>query len=161
MRWLVWLRMLAKLPAAGVAVVVAWLWMFLTLLDPNFRPGELLAGGLFAVELVQIVLALLLSPALVAGAIAGEKDRGTLGLLLSSRLSSRDIVLGRLLGCLSQVAFLVAAGLPACILIGAFCRAGAVQTLLLVGLPAAVALGSGGLAIALRRHLPGAAAMRC
>ena len=97
---------------------------------------------------MQIVLGLLLSPALVAGAIAGEKDRGTLGLLLASRLTAGDIVLGRLAGCLAQVAFPAAAGLPGCILLAAYCRAGLLQTLLLAGPPIAVAIGSGGLTMA-------------
>ena len=147
-KWLRWLRMVAAIPAAGIAVVVVWIWMLWAGIEPNFRPGNLLGGGLFAVEITQTVLALLLSPAIIAGVIASEKDRGTLTLLLASRLSSRDIILGRLAGCFSQVFLIAAAALPMIVLLAAFRRVRLYELLLLIGLPAAVALGAGGMAVA-------------
>jgi ABC-type transport system involved in multi-copper enzyme maturation permease subunit len=147
-RWLVWVRMAAAVPAAGIVLLVAWAWMLWSRIDPSFLPGELLAIGLVTVEGTQVVLALLASPALIAGAVAGEKDRGTLVLLLTSRLAASDIILGRLTGCFSQVALLSAAGLPSIALLAALRRAGPAEMLLLVGLPAAVAFGAAGLSVA-------------
>jgi len=146
--WLAWVRMLAGMPAAGIVLVVLWLWMLWGKLDPAFLPGDLLAFGLLTLEGTQIVLALLMSPALIAGSIAGEKDRGTLTMLLASRLSASNIVLGRLIGCFSQVLLLSAAGLPAIVLLAAVRRAGLSEMLLLAGLPAAIALGAAGLTVA-------------
>ena len=55
---------------------------------------------------------LLLIPALVAGAISDEYQRKTLHYLLASRLSSAEIVLGKLGARLVHVAAFVALGLP-------------------------------------------------
>jgi ABC-type transport system involved in multi-copper enzyme maturation permease subunit len=140
--------MAAGIPAAGIALVVFWLWMFLSQIDNTFLPGRLLAHGLITAEATQIVLALLIAPALVAGSIAGEKDRGTLALLLTSRLTAREIILGRLVGCLSQVALLTIAATPSIVVLAASRRVTLIELLLLIGLPAGVALGAGGLTIA-------------
>lgn len=82
------------------------------------------------VVLAQGALVVVLTPALTAGAVAGEAQRKTLGDLLASDLSSAEVVLGKLAGRLARVASLVAAGLPALVLIG---------TLGGVGLPAVLA----------------------
>ncbi len=49
--------------------------------------------------------------------IAGEMDRKTLGFLLATRLSSAEIVLGKLAACLAAFATTLAAGLPVMILL--------------------------------------------
>ncbi len=147
-RWVPWVRMLAGIPTAGAAIVVLWVWMLWGQIDPGFHPGSLLTGGLVAAEVAQVFLALLLSPALVAGAIAGEKDRGTLAMLLASRLNTSDIIFGRLVGSFSQVALILAAGVPPLLLLAALCHTDLYQMLLLVALPVAVALGSAGLSVA-------------
>lgn len=143
-----WIRELTGLLAAGVLLVVTWLWMLLGQFDETFLPGGLLIGGLIAVESVQVVSALLLTPALLAGVIAGEKDRGTLAMLLASRLTSGEIIVGRLVGSFARVAFFLAPVLPPLVLLAVWCDAGVIQISLLVGLPAAVVIGSGGLAVA-------------
>jgi ABC-type transport system involved in multi-copper enzyme maturation permease subunit len=80
----------------------------------------------FALELfstfaiLQAVVVLLLTPALVGGTIADERQRKTLHYLLTSRLSSAEIILGKLAARLLQVAVLVALGLPVVSLIGLF-----------------------------------------
>jgi len=146
--WLTWVRMLAGVPAAGIAIVVLWIWMLRRQIEAGFLPADLLTGGLLAVEIAQIVLALLLSPALIAGTIAGEKDRGTLAMLLASRLTASDIILGRLVGAFSQVAVLAVAALPMIVLFASLRQAGVVEFLLLVGLPLAVSFGAAGLTVA-------------
>ena len=70
---------------------------------------------------VQGVVVVLLTPALVGGAIADERRRKTLDYLLTSELStSVEIVLGKLAARLLQVLVLVALGLPVVSLIGLF-----------------------------------------
>jgi len=60
----------------------------------------------------QMILLLLATPALVAGAVADEKRRGTLQYLLLASLDTRHILLGKLFGRSAQVALLMIAGLP-------------------------------------------------
>lgn len=68
----------------------------------------------------QLVLMLLATPVLTAGAITDEKTRGTLQYLLTTDLASWHIVLGKLLGRVAQVALIALAGLPLFCFLGAF-----------------------------------------
>jgi ABC-type transport system involved in multi-copper enzyme maturation permease subunit len=70
--------------------------------------------------ILQAVVVLLLTPALVGGTIAEERQRKTLHYLLTSRLTSAEIILGKLAARLLQVGVLVALGLPVVSLIGLF-----------------------------------------
>ncbi len=70
--------------------------------------------------ILQAVMVVLLTPALVGGAIADERQRKTLHYLLASQLSSFEIVMGKLAARLLQVVVLVALGLPVVSLIGLF-----------------------------------------
>jgi ABC-type transport system involved in multi-copper enzyme maturation permease subunit len=62
--------------------------------------------------ITQSLVLLLITPALVAGVIADEKQRKTLHYLLSSCLSSGEIVLGKLAARLVHVGVFIALGLP-------------------------------------------------
>ena len=148
-RWLVVVRTLASLPVVGVVVVATWSWWFYMQLIPGFLPGELLRGSLLAVEGILVTVALVLSPALVAGTLAGEKARGTMELLLTSCVSTREIVVGRLVGRLSIVAVLLAGSLPGLVFLAALCGQGLWTMVWLVSLPVAVAFGAGGMGIGL------------
>ncbi len=64
------------------------------------------------IALGQEVLALALMPALVAGVIADEKQRKTLHYLMASRLSSSEIVLGKLLVRMLYLIVLLGVSLP-------------------------------------------------
>jgi ABC-type transport system involved in multi-copper enzyme maturation permease subunit len=68
----------------------------------------------------QSIAVLFLTPALVAGVIADEKQRKTLHYLLASRLTSGEIVLGKLCARLLHLAVFVAIGLPVMSLLGLF-----------------------------------------
>ncbi len=61
---------------------------------------------------VQFVVVALLTPALTAGALAEEKDRGTLEYLFTTDLCSHEIVLGKLASRLAVVLLLALTGLP-------------------------------------------------
>ena len=65
----------------------------------------------------QIGLTIWLVPACVAAVIAEEKERRTLTGLLTTRLSSAEIVLGKLAAGLLQYATCLAAGMPIMILL--------------------------------------------
>jgi ABC-type Na+ efflux pump permease subunit len=72
-----------------------------------------LAGAFTAVILaVQNVAVLVLTPAYLAGAVAGEKERGTLELLFTTHLSDREIVLGKLAARVTHLGGVLLAGLP-------------------------------------------------
>jgi ABC-type transport system involved in multi-copper enzyme maturation permease subunit len=65
-----------------------------------------------AITVGQEILVLVLTPALVAGVIADEKQRKTLHYLMASRLSSAEIVLGKLLVRMLYVSILLGVSLP-------------------------------------------------
>jgi ABC-type transport system involved in multi-copper enzyme maturation permease subunit len=64
------------------------------------------------VSLGQMLLVLTLTPALVAGVIADEKQRKTLHYLLASRLSGPEIVIGKLPARMLHVGVLLAVSVP-------------------------------------------------
>jgi ABC-type transport system involved in multi-copper enzyme maturation permease subunit len=72
---------------------------------------------LFIVQ--QYILLLLVTPALVAGTITDEKTRGTLQHLLTTALTSPEIILGKLAGQLTRLLELAVLGLPLLCFIGA------------------------------------------
>jgi ABC-type transport system involved in multi-copper enzyme maturation permease subunit len=65
-----------------------------------------------AVLVVQTVAILVLTPAYLAGSIAGEKERGTLDLLFMTHLTDREIVLGKLAAHVTHLGGVFLAGLP-------------------------------------------------
>jgi len=107
---------------------------------------------LSAVAGTQYVLILLVTPAFACGAISTEKERRSLDLLMSTALTSRQIVLGKFYGSLSYVFLLVLTGLP----VMAFCLVfGGISTLqvflvICAVLGAAVFAGATGLYWSLR-----------
>jgi ABC-type transport system involved in multi-copper enzyme maturation permease subunit len=89
--------------------------------DAGVMAGIQLAQALFQnLLLAQGLAVVFLTPALVAGAIAGEYQQRTLHELLTSDLSSAGIVLGKLGARLSHVAVLLATGLPLLVATGLF-----------------------------------------
>lgn len=67
--------------------------------------------------LVHGLLTLSLIPEMVGRSLAEEKERGTLGLLLASQLTSAEIVLGKLASGLIQFSAYVASGLPVAVVL--------------------------------------------
>ncbi len=61
---------------------------------------------------IEFVMLLLIVPALTAGSISGERERQTLNLLLTTRITPADIVLGKLMSSLSTVFLLVVSSFP-------------------------------------------------
>jgi ABC-type transport system involved in multi-copper enzyme maturation permease subunit len=96
---------------------------------------------------LQAGFVIAVTPAYLAGAVAEEKERGTLKLLFTTPLLDREIVLGKLLGRLTHLATVILAGLPILSLIPIW---GGVESQLLLAGFAVTGLGllsTGGLSI--------------
>jgi ABC-type transport system involved in multi-copper enzyme maturation permease subunit len=85
-------------------------------ISPRFMAA--ISESVFAnIVLAQILLTIFIVPACVAVAIAEEKERRTLTDLLTTRLTSAEIVFGKLAAGLVQYAAWLATGLPIMILL--------------------------------------------
>jgi ABC-type transport system involved in multi-copper enzyme maturation permease subunit len=117
-------------------------------LDLGYLPYEARRVGLATLEGMGVVIALLISPALLAGSLAGDKERGTLGLLLTASVNSWQIVAGRLSGKLAQVGMILLAGAPIWVLLTALAGIRVSALLGMISLPAALVIGSAGVTMA-------------
>jgi ABC-type transport system involved in multi-copper enzyme maturation permease subunit len=80
---------------------------------PDNRGGASIAQSYFDYFMVvQFVVVVLLTPAYVAGAIADEKERGTLDFMLATDLGNREIVLSKLVSRLANLSLIVLTSLP-------------------------------------------------
>jgi len=132
----------------------AWLVLAGTQLVRNV--GDLARFGALLFQIlavVQLVLVVSFSALLAASAVAQEKDRRTLILLLLTRLTNSELVLGKLFAGLLSVLMLVAASLPVFMATALFGGVSFEQIgrVFLVTLVAAVVAGSIGSTIALWR----------
>ena len=110
-----------------IAYVAALLMIALYFLSP-FMQNEILLSALsrgpmayLALLAVQFGLLILIAPAMTAGAVAGERERQTLDLLLVTNTGSFRIVLGKVLESFAVLALLIACSLPVmclCLLTG-------------------------------------------
>jgi ABC-type transport system involved in multi-copper enzyme maturation permease subunit len=106
---------------AGMSLLYAS-WFGLASLQPQqfFRPPQTpfddlpqFAGSFFRTFfLIQYLAVLLATPVFTAGAIAEDRERGTLDLLFTTHLSDGEIVLGKLAARLAHLTLLLVAGLP-------------------------------------------------
>ncbi len=74
--------------------------------------GEFLRVYIYVVVLTSLLL-LFTAPVLTAGSISGEKERGTFELLLTTRLTSTDILLEKLASAMITMTMLALSCLPA------------------------------------------------
>lgn len=81
--------------------------MYATTINPQFS-----IGAYTGIAVIQFILILFIAPALTAGAIAGERERQTLDLLLCTKLAPRSIIIGKLLASMSHVLILIIASIP-------------------------------------------------
>jgi len=61
---------------------------------------------------VQFALILLITPAQTAGTISGEREKQTLDLLLSTKMSSFGIIFGKLISSMSYILLLIITSIP-------------------------------------------------
>ena len=119
--------------------------------------GDLAWFGAAAFQILaplQLAVAMPFSALLVASAVAQEKDRKTLDLLLLTSLSNADLVLGKLLAAMLLVLVVVASTLPLLMIIALLGGVSTSQILRVqaVTLASALAAGSLGSTIALWRE---------
>jgi ABC-type transport system involved in multi-copper enzyme maturation permease subunit len=88
-------------------------FLYLVRLGMGVIPPTLGSQLFSTLSLGAVVLLAFITPALTAGGLSGERERRTLDLLLVTRASPLGLVLGKLLGSLLYVLFLLAASLPA------------------------------------------------
>jgi ABC-type transport system involved in multi-copper enzyme maturation permease subunit len=96
-----------------------------------------LNGSFHFFVLQQFIFLVLATPAFVAGAITDEKSQGTLQHLLTADLTTREIVIGKFLGRMAQVALMALAGWPLICFLGGYAHVGLpalLATALLTGL---------------------------
>src|SRR5437899_812382 len=118
---------------AGWLVLQLLLFYWIYLLQSNLLGAKMFGGAIdpqaagafgssFTAVLIgqQLALLLLATPAYTAGAITDEKTRGTLQYLLTADLTPWEIIVGKLLGRIAQVALLALAALPLICFIGVF-----------------------------------------
>jgi ABC-type transport system involved in multi-copper enzyme maturation permease subunit len=98
-------------------IAVVYIWLVMTQIDvyraPDLQLQARLANTFFGAFFgVQLVVIGLMTPVMVAGAIAEEKERRTLEFVLATDLRSREIVLGKLAARLANLLLLLITGLP-------------------------------------------------
>jgi ABC-type transport system involved in multi-copper enzyme maturation permease subunit len=146
-----WLVLVRTIAAVLLALVLLgfWFWWSLSLEnDPTYQPPVLLRFGIVVLEIMSLIIAVVMAPAVMAGSLAGEKERGALGLLLTTRVNAFEIVLGRTFGKLSQLAMMVLAPAPLIALLAATARFPLSAQLMLVTLPLVIAFGGLGISAA-------------
>ena len=105
-------------------LLIAGVWLLVMLGTALFMMGRLfgadasiyaLRSGVSCYQLliiVQFVLIILVAPAMTSGAIAGERERQTLELLLVTNTRSFRIVWGKAMESFAMLALLIVCGLP-------------------------------------------------
>lgn len=135
---------------AVLLVLMSTAWLVLTGTQVVRDVGDLARFGSILFQILaplQLALAMFFSALLAASAVAQEKDRRTLDLLLITRLSNSELVLGKLLASLLWVFVLLGASLPVfaiCTLFGgvSWGQIGRVFAVTLVTILAAGSVGS-------------------
>jgi ABC-type transport system involved in multi-copper enzyme maturation permease subunit len=109
--------MIRCLYAGILTILLGWVYLFFWLgtNDGYIPAGEManFAEAFFYMFMaVQFAAVVLLTPGYVGGAIAEEKDRKTLEFILTTDLSNREIVLGKVLARVANLVLLLLVGLP-------------------------------------------------
>jgi len=131
-----------------ILMITAWLVLAGTQLVRDVGDFARFGMSLFQVLApLQLAVAVFFAALLTASAVAQEKDRRTLDLLLLTKLSNSELVLGKLLASLLNVLMLLATALPVfmvCALFGgvSFAQIGRVFAVTLASVLACGSLGS-------------------
>lgn len=111
-------------------------------IDPNRS-----IGTYTYLSAIQFILVMFIAPALTSGSISGERERQTLDLLLSTKLSAVSIVLGKLFASISHVILLIVASLPVFSIVFLFGGISIVEVLELFGFYIITAITLGAIGI--------------
>jgi ABC-type transport system involved in multi-copper enzyme maturation permease subunit len=145
--WLIVARSVVGLALALALLFLLWFWWLNALFDASYAPGGPLEITLSISAIALLLIVVVQVPAMLAGSLAGERERGVLQLLLTTAVTPREIVTGRLLGKLSQVGMILLAGGPFLATLFAWNGFGSLQLGAFFLLLTAVGLGGGGLAV--------------
>lgn len=143
--------------AAALFALTATAWQLLIGSQRIENVGDLAWFGASAFQILaqlQLAVAMPFSALLVASAVALEKDRKTLDLLLMTNLSNTELVLGKLLASMLSVVVVVLAALPLLAIISLLggVSAGQIFRVQAVTLVSALFAGSLGSTVALWRE---------
>jgi ABC-type transport system involved in multi-copper enzyme maturation permease subunit len=106
--------------AATLLLLISTAWLVLTGTQVVRDVSDLAQFAELVFQILaplQMALAVFFSAMLAASAVAQEKDRKTFVLLLLTRLTNQELVLGKLLASLLNVLVMFAAGLPVFVLL--------------------------------------------
>jgi ABC-type transport system involved in multi-copper enzyme maturation permease subunit len=142
---------------AALFALVATAWLILFGSQPVRTLSDLSRFGAAAFALVapvQLAIAVAFSALLAAAAVAQEKDRRTFELLLLTRMTNAELVLGKLLASMLTVLVLIFAGLPLLMMLVLLGGVSHAQVFRVFGVTLAAALAAGtlGSTIALWRE---------
>lgn len=113
--------------------LVCTAWALLAGIQQVRNVGDLSRFGVFVFQIVmplQLIITMFLAAVSAASNVSQEKDKRTLILLLLTRLTSSQIVLGKLVSCLAAIFLMILAALPLMLLIALLGGVSATQVLL-------------------------------
>ncbi len=129
-----------------VLAVVAFFYMY-SLIERVRRTAELLYSSFLNlyifVAAIEFVLLLIIIPAMTSGSISGEKERKTLDIMLTTQLKAADVVIGKLMSCLTTAVVLIISSFPVLSLVFIYGGVGAGDIALLMICYASTALLTG------------------
>jgi ABC-type transport system involved in multi-copper enzyme maturation permease subunit len=143
--------------AAALFALTLTSWQLLVGSQQIENPGDLAWFGAAAFQILaplQLAVAMPFAALLVASAVALEKDRKTLDLLLLTNLSNSELVLGKLLAAMLSVVVVIVAAWPLLAIISLLggVSSGQIVRVQAITLVSALAAGSLGSTIALWRE---------
>ncbi|NMA94487.1 MAG: ABC transporter permease subunit [Clostridiales bacterium] len=102
----------------GILVFIASLYYSIASQNRGYGYGAInanreLGSTLYTlIAIFQFALIMVIAPAQTSGAISGERERQTLDLLLCTRMSAFEIIVGKLISSLAFILLLVVSSLP-------------------------------------------------
>jgi ABC-type Na+ efflux pump permease subunit len=143
--------------AGGLCVLVYTAWLVMVGTQLVTTVGDIARFGSMLFQILaplQLALVSFLAAQAAASGVAQEKDRRTMLLLLMTRLTNHELVVGKLLASLLDVLVMLLAGLPIFVLITLFGGVSLAQVgkVYAVTLATALAAGSLGSTVALARE---------
>ncbi len=97
-----------------ILTLVALFIMYTNFMNPysSTIDPQVSIGAYTGLAVIQFILIMFIVPALTAGAIAGEREKQTLDLVLCTKLRPISIITGKLFASTSQTLLLIIASLP-------------------------------------------------
>lgn len=97
-----------------ILTLVALFIMYSSFMSPytSTIDPQISIGAYTGLAVIQFILIMFIVPALTAGAIAGEREKQTLDLVLCTKLRPISIITGKLFASTSQTLLLILASLP-------------------------------------------------